>query len=536
MNFGKRYISLQTAIIIFVVVVVIAALSATGILLVNVTADNIEMHQAEKAMGIAQTVSEVPLVKESLDENERSEEVQLFTNKIRHDTNLLFIVVMDMDGIRKTHPNADMIGKPFVGGDETRALKGEQYTSIAEGTLGPSLRAFKPVFNDAGQQIGAVSVGISLETVKDTVSKSRYIIYAGMGVGIFLGIIGAISLARRINRILFGLEPYKIASLLEERNAMLESVREGIIAVNPEHTIVVANKEAVRIFRKAGLPPNPVGKKVEEYLPVSRLIRILQSDRAEYDQESDINGLPILVNRVPVKVNGQTVGAISTFRDKSELSSLAEQLTGVRTYADALRAQTHEFMNILHVITGMLYIKEYAGLEKYLRKQTKLYQAETGCVSNIVKDPVIAGFLVSKGSYARENQVKLRYRANTPLPSSADPNTAHHMITIVGNLIENAFDAVKDNIEKQVSVSFHYDGASCAITVKDNGEGIAGEIRDHIFQKGESTKGSEKGFGLYNVMQSVRSLDGTITFESDEITGTSFIVKFPYKEEENDFD
>lgn len=532
MNFGKKYISLQTVIIIFVVTVVIAALTATGILLANATADNIEKHQAEKAMGIAQTVSAVPLIKKSLEENGDPEEMQAFTRKIRQDTNMLFIVVMDMEGKRKTHPNAELIGKPFVGGDEIHALKGKRYTSIAEGTLGPSLRAFHPVYNDEGKQIGAVSVGISLKNVKEAVNKSRNIIYAGMGVGILLGVIGAVFLARRINRILFGLEPYKIANLLEERNAMLESVREGIIAVNPEHTIVVANAEALRIFQKAGLPPDPVGKKVDEYLPVSRLIRILQSAKPEYDQESDINGLPILVNRVPVKVNGQIVGAISTFRDKSEMKALAEQLTGVRTYADALRAQTHEFMNTLHVITGMVHIKEYDGLEKYLRKQTRLYQSETGSVSNIVKDPVIAGFLLSKRSYARENMVKLNLSSNIPLPVSADPNTAHHMITILGNLIENAFDAVKENTEKHVSVTIDYDGLACTMTVKDNGKGIHQEIRDNIFQKAKSTKGPYNGFGLSNVRQSVRALGGTITFETEEKAGTSFTVKFPYREKD----
>ncbi len=531
MNFGKRYISLQNVIIIFVVTVVIAALSATGFLLANATAHNIESHQAEKAMGIAQTVSEVPLIKEALEGKAQNKDAQNFTKKIRKDTDILFIVVMDMDGNRKTHPNAELVGKPFVGGDEVPALKGNKYTSIAEGTLGLSLRAFHPVYDDEGEQIGAVSVGISLKNVKEAVRRSQYVIYAGMGVGILMGVMGAIYLARRINRILFGLEPYRIANLLEERNAMLESVREGVIAVNPKHTIVVANAEAVRIFQKAGLPSDPVGKKVDEYLPVSRLIRILQSDKPEYDQESDINGLPILVNRVPVKVNGQIVGAISTFRDKSEIKALAEQLTGVRTYADALRAQTHEFMNVLHVITGMVHLKEYDGLEKYLRKQTKLYQSETGSVSKIVKDPVIAGFLLSKGSYARENQVKLTLSSNLALPVAADPNTAHHMITILGNLIDNAFDAVKINAAKHVAVSINYDGATCTIKVKDNGKGIHERIRSNIFQKAESTKGPNKGFGLFNVRQSVRMLGGTINFESDEATGTSFIVKFPYIEE-----
>ncbi|WP_340084866.1 DcuS/MalK family sensor histidine kinase [Siminovitchia sp. FSL H7-0308] len=533
MNFGSKYLPLRTVIIMLVCSVVIIALVITGVLLINASTESIEHHQGEKAMSIAQTVSITPLVIEALEKNQRGRDVQSFTRNIQQETNMLFIVVMDMNGIRLSHPDPSRIGKRFIGGDEKEVLKGKKYTSTAEGTLGPSLRAFHPVFNESGKQIGAVSVGISLQSVNEAANKRKKIIFTGMGAGIVIGMIGAIILAANINRILFGLEPAAIASLLQERNAMLESVREGIIAVNNKAEIVVANAEAIKIFQKAGLDPDPIGKKADEYLPKSRLVRILQSPKAEYDQESDINGLPILVNRVPIILNGKLAGAISTFRDKTEMKLLAEQLTGIKTYADALRAQTHEFMNTLHVITGMVHMKEYKELESYLRKQTKLYQTESSSIGHIVKDPVIAGFLLSKRSYARENKVKLNLEVTRPLPASNNHEMTHHIITILGNLIENAFDAVKEKHEKRVDITIEYNGFACTITVKDNGEGIPLEIRNLLFDQTVSTKGANHGYGLLNVKKSVQSLSGKISFHTSN-EGTVFKVVFPYREERSE--
>lgn len=173
MNFGSKYLPLRTVIIMLVCSVVIIALVITGVLLINASTESIEHHQGEKAMSIAQTVSITPLVIEALEKNQRGRDVQSFTRNIQQETNMLFIVVMDMNGIRLSHPDPSRIGKRFIGGDEKEVLKGKKYTSTAEGTLGPSLRAFHPVFNESGKQIGAVSVGISLQSVNEAANKRK---------------------------------------------------------------------------------------------------------------------------------------------------------------------------------------------------------------------------------------------------------------------------------------------------------------------------------------------------------------------------
>lgn len=167
----------------------------------------------------------------------------------------------------------------FYWGDEGPALKGKEHVSLAEGTLGISMRVFVPVFSETGEQLGAVAVGISADNVKERVKESRHIIYIGVGVGVLVGIIGAILLARHIKKSLFGLEPHRIAKILEERNTMLQSVKEGIIAVDKEANVTLINNEAKRLFKKSGLEEDFIGKDVELYMPNSRIKEVLQTEK-----------------------------------------------------------------------------------------------------------------------------------------------------------------------------------------------------------------------------------------------------------------
>src|SRR5579875_3314422 len=285
MRFTKRYMRLQTAITLFVCTVVFLSLSVTGILIGIKEANRTQADLSEKAMTIARMVANTPLVIEALEGKRNRADVELFADTIRRATGVRFIVVMDMNHIRLSHPDKDRIGQRFVGGDENRAMHGQEYVSIAKGTLGTSLRAFVPIRTAAGKEVGVVAVGIMLNHVHEAVAQSEYIIYTGIGVGILIGILGALVLARRIKSILFDLEPHEIANLLQERNAMLESVREGILAVNRDCNIVVANAEAVRIYRRAGIEGDPIGKNAQHFLPTSHLAKVLQSGIREFDQE-----------------------------------------------------------------------------------------------------------------------------------------------------------------------------------------------------------------------------------------------------------
>jgi two-component system, CitB family, sensor histidine kinase MalK len=523
---------LSTIIIFFVCLVVLASLMITDLLISNSVSENIRKNEEEKALIVARTVSRSHIVTEALEKRRSSGAIQDYTKEIQSATNVMFIVVMNMEGIRMSHPNEEQIGKRFVGGDEKAALKGKEYVSTSKGTLGKSVRGFTPIYNDDKEQIGVVAVGISLESLETALGRSHKNIIIVTILGLIIGIIGAILLARYIKKILLGLEPFAISRILEERSTMLHSVHEGIIAVDQSSTITLVNKSALQIFKKAGLSQKPVGMKIDEYMPSTRLDQVLQTGQPELDEEQTINGVSILVNRVPLIVNGQIVGAISTFRDKTEVNQLAEQLTGVRTYAEALRAQSHEFMNRLHVISGMVQLKSYDQLSAFIRTLVDYRNQEFGSITQHIKDPALAGFIMGKLSFAREAKVDLSIECSTSIPEPAANKTTHALITILGNLIDNAIEAMADSEDKTLEVDFAYKDKVLTIEVFDSGPGISAEQQGEIFKKGYSTKGENRGYGLYLVEKSINDLGGELVIDSKLLLGTNFYIQIPYEAKE----
>ncbi|KEK23320.1 sensor histidine kinase [Bacillus gaemokensis] len=524
----KKLLSLWKTITLLVCTVVAFSLLVTDILISHNVERTTEEGQAEKAKTIAHIVASSPLVIDALTGRKDAYEIQTYANRVLKNTDVQFIVVMDMNGIRKSHPNPQKIGHHFVGGDEGIALKGKEHVSMAEGTLGISMRVFVPIFSEDREQIGVVAVGISADNVHEKIKESRHIIYIGVGVGILVGIIGAILLARHIKKILFGLEPSEIAKILEERNTMLQSVKEGVIAVDKEARVTLINNEAKRLFKKSGIEENFIGKDVEKYMPNSCIKEVLQTGEAQLHEEQNLYGVTIVTNRVPLYVKGEIVGVIATFRDKTEIRKLAEQLTGIRLYAEALRAQSHEFMNKMHVVLGLTHMKQYEELEKYVSSMVSEHQYEIGGVMRKIKNPVFAGFLLGKLSYAREKNIQLIVSEDSYLPESYDESIIHELITIVGNLINNALDAVMNCEYKRVHVSIQYQD-KLIIIVKDTGYGIQKEEMDKVFVKGYSTKGENRGYGLYLINDSLKRINGNIHVDSLLGKGTTITIEIPYK-------
>lgn len=522
----KRLWNLWKTITLLVCTVVIFSLLVTDILISHNVERTTEDSQAEKAKTIAHIVANDSIVIDGLIGKADTAAIQTYTNRILKNTGVQFIVVMDMNGIRKSHPNPQKIGHHFIGGDEGPALKGKEHVSLAEGTLGISMRVFVPVFSETGEQLGAVAVGISADNVKERVEESRHIIYIGVGVGVLVGIIGAILLARHIKKSLFGLEPHRIAKILEERNTMLQSVKEGIIAVDKEANVTLINNEAKRLFKKSGLEEDFIGKDVELYMPNSRIKEVLQTGEVQLNEEQNIYGITIVTNRVPLYVKGEIVGAIATFRDKTEIRKLAEELTGIRLYAEALRAQSHEFMNKMHVVLGLTHMKQYEELQKYISGMVSEHQYEIGGIMKRIKSPVFAGFLLGKLSYAREKNIKLIISEDSYMPEIEDESITHELITIVGNLIDNALEAVANCEKKQVEVKIQY-GDTLIITVQDTGKGIQEEEIGALFTKGYSTKGDNRGYGLYLVTESIQRINGEIHVYSLVGKGTTITIEIP---------
>jgi CitB family two-component system sensor histidine kinase MalK len=525
----KPRFSLQTTITLLVCGVVALALFVTDFLVSEKVGSSTQKQQEDKALNIARMTAHSPIIVEALSGQRPENDIQDFSNEMTKITKVEFIVVMDMQGIRKSHPNPQQVGLHFVGGDEGPVLHGHEHISTAKGTLGYSLRAFTPVFSKEGKQIGAVAVGISLDQVKQDVNNSKNVIYLAVIFGVLVGVAGAITLARKIKRSMFGLEPFEIGKLLEERSAMLQCTKEGILAVDQDGRITLINNEAIRLFEEAGIKDDPVGHLVEEFIPLLHLKDVLETRSPRINEEVNLSGVTLLSNHVPIIVKNEIVGTITTFRNKTEINQLAEELTGVKLYAEALRAQSHEFMNKLHVILGLVHLRHYDKLADYINQISAHLQNEVGYIVNKIKDPALAGFILGKMSYARELGAELSFTGEGILPEPRNPEMTHELITILGNLIDNALEALTEQANKKLSVHFEIYDEKLLLEVADNGSGMKEAIAAEIFTKGFSTKGKNRGIGLFLVKQSLEKIHGEIELYSERNKGTRFIVSIPYQ-------
>ncbi|PWC12359.1 two-component system sensor histidine kinase DcuS [Brenneria roseae subsp. americana] len=530
MSKKKAPLKLGTSVFLMVSVVLGAVLLMVYSLLFFRINQLSEDHLREKAFSIARTFAASPAVINDLKGFGNPDDVQRAAEMVRQRNQLLFVTVTDMDTVRHSHPEPERIGEYFAGRDIYPSLLGVENTSINRGTLDPALRVFTPVFDYDHRQVGVVALGIALTSVQKVISDNRWMIPWAILAGALVGWLGTLILVKVLKRIMLGFEPFEISNLFEQRNAMLKHIKEGVIAVDQQARITVINDEARRLFRQDNPLLNKSTERVsEQWLEHLHLKQVLESGTPRRDEEINFNGHLLLTNTVPVFVKGDIIGAIATFRDKTEISQLLQRLTGMSYYADALRAQSHEFMNKLHVILGMLHLKYYSQLENYILKTANNYQAEIGSIIRKVKSPVIAGFLLGKINRARDLGITLSISEESLLPDTDNVDATNELITVLGNLIENAMDAIDDQENCEISVSFHHQDGRLHVTVGDDGPGIALADQERIYEQGFSTKGSGRGIGLYLTKQSLEKIGGHIDFESEPEVYTQFFVNIPYQ-------
>ncbi|WP_159081950.1 DcuS/MalK family sensor histidine kinase [Paenibacillus sp. CAA11] len=537
MRITKRTWGLQTTITLMVGAVLLIMLLALFAIFSYKIIPQTRQSMEDKALAIARTLATVPHISEGLQRGE-SREIQSYTSRITRRNDIMFVVILDMEGIRYSHPMKELIGRPFEGGGTDLVMQGKESVSPGQGPLGQSYRAFVPVFSSKGVQVGAVVVGLSRERMQHTIQQNSWLIAGILASGGLLGIAGAILLARKIKQLMFGLEPHEISMLLQERSAMLQSTREGIIAINQDAKVTLINREAERFLE---IPSSfhsrePLKQPVTELWPELRLERAL-TNNVIWDEEIDLRGTTLLVNCMPIHSGQEVVGAIATFRDKTEIVRLAERLSGISLYAEALRAQAHEFMNKLHVIMGMTHMQRYEDLQQYLAGTVDRYQSELGSVARKIKDPVMAGFLLGKLSRSRETGIHLVVEDDSYVPECGDPELMHELITVIGNLLDNALDALLSTPaqpHKEIRLALIMEDGQLYGLVKDNGPGIAPDQQSSIFSQGFSTKGKDRGIGLYLAARSAAKLGGYVRLVPGELnqaageTGAVFEFEVPY--------
>lgn len=476
----------------------------------------------DTALAVARTFSDMPEVKQALALPPQSGLIQPLALAITRRNDLLYAVVTDMHGVRYSHPNARLIGKRFIGEDIQPAFAGKENVAVNHGVLAPALRVFTPVFNDRQQQIGVVVVGISLSKVDEQIAKGRWDVLLTVLFSALVCGIGTWSLVRGLKRVLLGLEPQEISTQFQQRQAMLHSLKEGVVAVDVEGRVTLINPAASEILLSGP------GKEIAHTPLLADLHKVLQTGEPIYDRELGCNGFLLISNTVPVRSQNAIVGAISTFRDKTEVSQLLQRLDGMVNYVDALRTTSHEFMNKLHVILGLLNMKSYDKLEEYVLQTAHTYQADIGEIQHRIKSPVVAGFLIGKIQRAKERGFTLNLAEESLVPDCPNEKQVTVLVTVLGNLIENALDAMSGQSEGEVGLLLHYQNGWLSGEVSDDGPGIPPANIDAIFNKGFSTKGENRGVGLFLASQQLRELGGTLAVESEPGVFTQFFVHLPW--------
>lgn len=343
--------------------------------------------------------------------------------------------------------------------------------------------------------------------------------------GLTIGIVASGYLAGNIKRAMYGLEPHEISSLLKEREAILNSVREGIVAVDSLGCIVFANSEAQRL-----LDEKAVGEKITSIVPAYPLESVLGKGLPAHDVEFSLVKGRVLSNSVPIKgEQGQVLGAILSFRDMAEIRKLAEELTGVMRFVETLRVQNHEFNNKLHTISGLIQLGEHDKAVQFISRAADSHLKGISFVSERVKDPAVAAILLGKLSRSREMDIELQIDSGSFLGKLKDLQGTT-LASIIANLLDNAMEAVMNNSKgkRHVEISLYDENDGITISVKDTGPGIPPELRDKIFEKGYTGKSEHPGLGLFILKTHVESLNGEFDVESVEGAGTEFSVYIPH--------
>ena len=392
-------------------------------------------------------------------------------------------------------------------------------------------RAFGYVKDDNNNVVGYVVTGYSDDVLKNSAIDSIIFLLAMTAFGLAAGIFGAIYLARKVKDILFGLEPEAIAAMLQERNIILDSVREGVITIDEKGIITLVNIEAETLLKDANVlgTDELVGKHIKDAMKNVEFERVLHQGKIITNAGVKIGDTLFIITSVPLKLDERIIGAVFTFRKKSVVEELANQLTGFKNYSTALRAQTHEFMNKMHVIMGLIDMEAYDELKEFTKEVAYNRQSEVSYVVTRLRDITLAGFVLGKISRSRELDIDFSLSEESEIHNDLEVPSVHDLVLIVGNIVENAFDALTNyDGERIVSLSILDFDKEIVITVEDSGPGINNKIINNLYERGVSSKGKGHGYGLYLVKQCVENLQGTIDIESTD-EGTTFTVRLPIK-------
>ena len=497
MRFARQVLLLQIGVVVLVVGV---GFAVVGWLLNT----NLEGQYEQRALAVARSVAAVPEVGDAVAASDPAGTVQTRAEAARIRTGALFVVVTDRKGIRYSHPNPDEVGQE-VSTDFSEVVAGKEVWNMDEGTLGYSARGKVPLRDHTGAIVGEVSVGFAADGIRDALVGLLVLTGAGLVGALALGVAGSALLNRLLKRRTLGLEPHELSELVQQREAVLHGIGEGVLAVDPAGRVSVCNDEAARLLGSAPSPGTPVST-----LELPARIGGAVSDGSPADNLIAVAGDRVLVATCrPVRRDDIDLGTVLTLRDRTDLETLTRELDSVRRLTDALRAQQHEFANRLHTLSGLLQTGHHNEAVDYVQALSDTPVVPLG--PSAVPDPYLQAFVSAKGVAAAEKGVTLEVGEASWVPTKVIAPV--EVTTVLGNLVDNAVEAAQLGARRpaRVELDLVADGSTLHVSVADSGDGVPERLRDSVFLEGVSTKdGPGHGIGLALTRQAVQALGGDV--------------------------
>jgi two-component system CitB family sensor kinase len=478
-----------------------------------------------RATAVAETVASTPTVVAAVPDGDRARVLPGFADVVQRETDTDFVVIMSPTGIRYSHPDRSQIGGQFLGHIAAARAGGtvvEDYT----GTLGPSRRVVVPVVGSDGHTvIGLVAVGIRKTAVSERLrSQLPALLLAGLAAALLCGL-GTALVARRIRRQTHGLGERQLQEMVEYYDAVLHAVTEGLLLTDLDGRLRLANDEAVRLL---GLPDDARGRPVAELGLSAPLLAALTDTEPRADELHVTSARVLVLNKARAQWDGRALGFVATVRDRTDLEHLTGELDSARGLTEALRSQAHESANRLHAIVSLIELGHPDRALAFATDELQLSQRLTDRFVGAVAEPTLTALLLGKAAQASERGIDFRIADDAVWPQDVAP--VRDVVTIVGNLIDNAFDAVTpESGERRVEVSSRIEDGHVVLSVADSGPGLPPDAVDEAFRRGFSTKAQgsagRRGIGLALVAQSVARLDGLL--EVSGPPGARFTVRLP---------
>lgn len=483
---GKGSLARQLLVLqLLIVLVLLAAVAAVSIAQAR---DDFRDAEGRRMLGIAESVAGNPTTRTLLTDPKRHQTLAPLAESARALSGAEYVAIARPDRTVLASQDPDHLGNPLPLG-ESRVTEGRFWL----GVIDDMVVAHVPVLDDGHEIVGYVAAAQQRPSWWELAADSPGNLLLLLGMATALGVAGSLWLASWVKRQTLGLEPSEITGLVEHREAMLHGIKEGVIGLDQQQRVTLANDKAKELL---SLPPDVIGRSVHDLGLNDRVVDVLTGQAHGTDQIVLRKGKVLIMNRMPIRLGDKEPGAVATLRDRTELVQLRDQLDANRNTTETLRAQAHEFSNRLHTIAGLIELGEHDEVSRYIDRLSASRDRWQAEVTERIDDSAVAALLVAKASLAAEQGIGLRLSEHSELDAVDEAMTAD-LVTVLGNLVDNALDALRGHADGSqpgwIEVDLRRDDYAVRVEVRDSGPGIAPEIAEEVFRNGFTTKAAEQG-------------------------------------------